>query len=46
MGSESENIAGLVKMIMEDRQRQNEEDQRRKAALAEERIWRAEEKRC
>ena len=36
MGTESENIAALVKMSMEDRQRRDEEDKRREAALAEE----------
>ena len=43
MGTEGENIAALVKMIMEDRQRRDEEDKRREAALAEERVQRAEE---
>ena len=43
MGTESENIAALVKMIMEDRQRRDEEDKRREAALAEERVQHAEE---
>ena len=43
MGTENENIAALVKMIMEDKRRRDEEDKRREAALAEERVQCAEE---
>uniref|UniRef100_A0A1X7TN94 Uncharacterized protein n=1 Tax=Amphimedon queenslandica TaxID=400682 RepID=A0A1X7TN94_AMPQE len=43
MASETENIAALLKVILEDRQRRDEEDRRRQIELAEERERQAEE---
>ena len=43
MASETESIAALLKVVFEDRQRRDEEDQRRQIELAEERERRAEE---
>ena len=43
MASETESIAALLKVVLEDRQRHDEEDKRRQIELAEERERRAEE---
>ena len=43
MASETESIAALLKVVLEDRQRRDEEDKRRQIERAEERERRAEE---